>query len=67
MDRIEIKGRPIAWKRVGANKGRFYDRQDKDRRAFQWKLKTRFTKHPSDAPIALSCTFDSFSFAVLIT
>jgi Holliday junction resolvase RusA-like endonuclease len=57
MEKIEIEGRPIAWKRVGLNRGRFFDRQDKERRAFQWKLKKEFNKRPSEAPIALGCTF----------
>ena len=61
MEKIEIEGRPIAWKRVGVNRGRFFDRQDREHRSFQWKLKSAFNKSPTEAPIALSCVF---SFAL---
>src|ERR1700722_370862 len=61
MESIEIEGRPIAWKRVGVNGRRFFDRQVKEREAFRWKLKQSFNKRPIEAPIALGCTF---SFAV---
>ncbi|NNM43907.1 MAG: RusA family crossover junction endodeoxyribonuclease [Chlamydiae bacterium] len=61
MERIEIEGRPIAWQRVGVNRGRFFDRQSKERESFKWKLKKSFTKQPIETPIALGCIF---SFAV---
>lgn len=61
MEKIEIAGKPIAWKRVGVNKGRFFDRQAKERQSFQWRLKSAFNKCPTEAPIVLSCIF---SFAL---
>lgn len=60
MYSIEIFGKPIAWKRVGVNRGRFFDRQSKERQSFQWKLKSAFNKGPTEGPILLSCVF-SFS------
>ena len=55
--KIEIVGRPVAWQRVGVNRRKFFDRQAKERRSFQWKLKKGFKKPPTKAPIALGCTF----------
>lgn len=55
--RIKIEGRPIAWKRAGVSKGRFFDRQAKERAAFQWELKKDFRKPPTSSPINLSCVF----------
>lgn len=57
MFRMEIEGKPTAWARAGTCRGRFFDRQSKERRSFQWKLKTGFQKDPLNRPITLACIF----------
>jgi Holliday junction resolvase RusA-like endonuclease len=57
MFRIEIEGKPIAWARAGCSRGRFFDRQSKEKTSFQWKLKTGFQKDPLIRPINLACVF----------
>lgn len=55
--KIEIPGRPVAWARAGCSRGRFFDRQAKEKQSFQWRLKTGFRGSPINRPIALTCTF----------
>ena len=57
MEKIEIVGKPIAWQRVGACGKRFFDRQSRERTAFQWKLKSAYRKQPLNKAISLECTF----------
>lgn len=55
--KIEIPGRPVAWQRVGVCGRRFFDRQAKERLAYQLQLKQACRNGPTTAPIALMCVF----------
>jgi Holliday junction resolvase RusA-like endonuclease len=52
-----IDGRPIAWARAGYSKGRFYDRQEKERIALKYKLREIYPGEPKEGPIYLGIVF----------